>query len=362
MLWLKSSRRLSDRVSFLAEGWMALRGPLNDGDADGDLREAYVDLRFGRLDVRAGRQIIAWGRADGINPTDVLSGQDFAVLSPDDADRRLGTTSLRASYYLGGVSVTGVWLPELRGHEFVLPMPPPGVAIVQNDQRWPGDQWAARAEQTGRAIDWSVSYFRGRDMAPDLGAVGGNDAPAIRLSHHPVRVYGADMAANIGRVGVRAEGAFVQTADSQGQDPFTKNSYVFIVAGADRTFGGLLNVNVQYLFRYVRDDPPLPAAAADFTSVIVAQQAIVNGQTQRAQHGASWRVAYRWLHETLEAECAAAGYAEPAGATLRPKVTYAVTDHWKAVAGAELFRGEAVSAFGLLRRNTGGYVEVRWSF
>jgi hypothetical protein len=43
-------------------------------------------------------------------------------------------------------------------------------------------------------------------------------------------------------------------------------------------------------------------------------------------------------------------------------VTYAVTDHWKAVAGAELFRGEAVSAFGLLRRNTGGYVEVRWSF
>src|SRR4029079_6673835 len=68
MLWLKTSHKVSDRVSFLAEGWTALRGPLEYGDATGELREAFVDLRFGRLDVRAGRQIIAWGRADGGNP------------------------------------------------------------------------------------------------------------------------------------------------------------------------------------------------------------------------------------------------------------------------------------------------------
>lgn len=361
MLWLKTSRRLSDRVSFLAEGWAALRGPLNDGDAVGELREAYVDLRLGRLDIRAGRQIIAWGRADGINPTDILSGQQFALLAPDDADRRLGTASTRASYYFGDVSVTGVWLPEFRGHEFVLPAPPPGVALVQDGRRWPGNQWAVRAEQTGRTVDWSLSYFHGLDMAPDLVATDSNDGRAIRLAHHPVRVLGADMATNVGRVGLRAEGSFVQTADPRGRDPFTKNPYVFIVAGADRTFGGLLNLNVQYLFRYVRKDPP-PAAGTDFASIVAAQQAIVNSQAQRAQHGASLRIAYKWLHDTLEAECAAAGYAEPAGTTLRPKLTYAVTDHWKALAGAEIFRGESASSFGLLRRNTTGYLEVRWSF
>jgi hypothetical protein len=361
MFWLKISRRLSDRVSFLSEGWVALRGPLNDGDTAGELREAYVDLRLGRLDLRAGRQIIAWGRADGINPTDVLSGQQFALLTPDDADRRLGTTSVRASYYVGDVSVTGVWLPEFRGHEFVLPAPPPGVALVQDGRRWPGNQWAVRAEQTGRAVDWSISYFDGMDMAPDLVATGSSDAPAIRLAHHPVRVFGADLATNAGRVGLRAEGAFIETADSQGRDPFTKNPYVFIVAGADRTFGGQLNLNVQYIFRYVREDPP-PAEGTDFASIVAAQQAIVNSQARRAQHGASLRIAYKWLHDTLEAECAAAGYAEPAGATLRPKVSYAMTDHWKALAGAEFFRGDAASAFGLLRRNTTGYLEARWSF
>src|SRR5688572_19275490 len=312
MLWLKTSRRLSSRVSLLAEGWTSLRGPLEDGDATGEVREAFVDVRLGRFDVRAGRQIIAWGRADGINPTDNLSGQDLTLLVPEDADRRLGTTAVRASYYAGALSLTGVWLPEFRGHEFALPVPPSGVSFVRDDEHWPGDQWAVRVEQTGRAVDWSISYFSGKDMAPDLGVVARNGAPpGILLSHHRVRVFGADMAGNLGRFGLRAEGAFMETEDTRGADPFVKNPFVFVVAGVDRTFGGLLNLNVQYLFRYVLDNPTIPVRSDDFASVVATQHSILNGQTRSAQHGASFRIAYKWLHETLETECAAAAYAGP---------------------------------------------------
>jgi hypothetical protein len=361
MLWLKTSRRVSDRVSFLTEGWTTLRGPLENGDATGELREAFVDLRFGRLDVRAGRQIIAWGRADGVNPTDNLSGQDLTLLVPDEADRRLGSTAVRASYYVGDVSLIGVWLPESRGHKFALPAPP-GVVFVLDGARWPGNQWALRAEQTGGAVDWSVSYFRGRDVAPDLGPGVTGTGPGVWISHHRVNVIGADMAANLGRFGLRAEGAHVSTEDRGGTDPFTKNPYLFLVAGADRTFGGRLNLNLQYLFRYVLKDPAMPEGAGDFESAVARQQAILNSQTRSAQHGASFRIAYNWLHETLEAELAAAGYARPSGATLRPKVTYALTDAWKVLAGAEVFRGEAASLFGLMGHNTTGYAELRWSF
>jgi len=368
MLWLKTSRRLSDRVSFLAEGWTSLRGPFEHGDAKGELREAFLDLRFGRLDVRAGRQIIAWGRADGVNPTDNLSGHDLTLLAPDDADRRLGTTAVRGSYYLGDVSLTGVWLPEFRGHEFALPAPPPGVAFVREEDQWPGDQWAVRVEQTGRAVDWSVSSFTGKDMAPDLGPHI-ETIPGILLSHHRVRAFGADMAANLGRFGLRVEGAYVDTSDAGGADPFTKNPYVFIVAGTDRTWGGVLNLNVQYLCRYVLDDPAasLKASIHDgesdgFASVVATQHAILNSQTRSAQQGASFRIAYKWLHETLEAEVAAAAYAGPKGATVRPKVVYAVNDRWKVLAGAEIFRGEQSSLFGLLRPNSIGYLELRRSF
>ena len=364
MLWLKTSRRLSDRVAFLAEGWTSLRGPFEHGDATGELREAFLDLRFGGLDVRAGRQIIAWGRADGVNPTDNLSGHDLTLLVPDDADRRLGSTAVRASYYLGDLSLTGVWLPEFRGHEFALPAPPPLVAFVREDDHWPGDQWAVRVEHTGHTVDWSVSYFRGKDMAPDL-SVDVAATPKILLSHHRLRVLGGDMTANLGRFGLRAEGAYVETEDTQGADPFTKNPFVFIVAGADRTWGGLLNLNVQYLLQYVLDDPEAGLQTGihdDFASLVTTQQAILNSQTRRTQHGASFRIAYKWLHETLEAEVAAAAYAGPRGATMRPKVVYAITDDWKAILGAEVFRGDAASRFGLLRPNSVGYLELRWSF
>jgi hypothetical protein len=361
MLWLKSSRRLSNRVSFLAEGWTSLRGPLEGRDTAGELREAYVDLRLGRLDVRVGRQILAWGRADGVNPTDNLSGQNLTLLAPDDVDRRLGTTAVRASYYLGDVSVAGVWLPEFRAHQFSLPAPPPGVSFLRQAPRWPGNQWALRVEQTGRAIDWSVSYFKGRDTSPDLDVVAG----AIRLSHHQLRVLGGDMTANLGRFGLRAEAAYVRTDDADGRDPFTKNPFVFVVAGADRTFGGLLNVNAQYLFRYMLKDPEAGLKTGgyeDVASAVATQQAILNSQTRQAQHGASFRVGYKWLHETLEAEVAAAGYAAPSGAAVRPKVTYALTDHWKVIGGAEIMRGETASLFGLMRQNSTVFSELRWSF
>jgi hypothetical protein len=373
MIWMKATRPLNNRVSFLVEGWAALRGPIGDSDAAGELREAFVDVRFGQLDVRIGRQIIAWGRADGVNPTDNLTGEDLTLLAPDDDDRRLGTTAVRASYYLGDVSVTGLWLPEFRGLRFPLPPAPPGQAFVRDVDEWPGDQWAVRVEQTGRAVDWSASYFDGLDLFPDLGIdvglVSGAPAiPGIRLTHHRVRIAGGDMAANIGRFALRAEGAYVDTEDSTGDDPYTKNPFVFLVLGGDRTFREYLNLNVQYLYRFVVDYQPAPlpapiASRASFIHATVAsQQSVLNSQVRRVQHGMSFRVAHKWLRETLEAECAAAAFFGPRGLNIRPKLIYAVSDHWKVLVGAEVFRGESSSVFGLLRPNTATYLEARWSF
>ena len=364
--WLKVKRPLSESVSFLAEGWMALNGAAENLDATSELREAFVDVRRNRLDVRAGRQILAWGRADGINPTDNLTGEDLTLLAPDDDDRRLGTVALRASYYFGDLSVSGYLLPEFRGHRFPLPSPAANLTFSRDAPEWPGDQWAVRVEQTGRAIDWSLSYFDGLDLLPDLGLpaapVASRAADVIDISHHRVRILGADMAATAGRFGLRAEGAYVHTEDPHGRDPYTKNPFVFLVAGTDRTFREHLNVNFQYLFRFVREFSPIDRSLPGLAGVVAAQQAVLSSQTHRVQQGASFRAAYQWLHDTLEVECAAAGYVEPRGIAFRPKVTYAVTDRWRALAGAEIFGGEAASIFGLLEPNSTVYFEARWSF
>jgi hypothetical protein len=273
--------------------------------------------------------------------------------------------ALRASYHLGDVSFTGFWLPEFRGHRFPLP-PAPRMTFIREHPEWPGDQWALRVEQTGRAVDWSVSYFRGRDLTPDLGTRLAPEVSAsvtaISLSHHRVRAFGADMAANVGRIGLRAEGAYVDTEDTSGRDPFTKNPFLLVVVGGDRTFGEYLNLNVQYLYRFVGEYRVSGEELSPTQAGIAELQGILNSQTRRVQHGASFRVAYKWLRETLEGEYAAVGFFGPDGLALRPKIAYAVSDNWKVLVGGELFRGDSSSLFGLLRPNSTWYVEARWSF
>jgi len=41
------------------------------------LREAYVNAYMGPVDVRLGKQIVVWGRADGINPTNNITPQNL---------------------------------------------------------------------------------------------------------------------------------------------------------------------------------------------------------------------------------------------------------------------------------------------
>ena len=366
MLWGKIARPITPKLSFLVDGWTALRGPFGDGHARGELREGFVTFISGPLEIRAGRQIIAWGRADGINPTDNLTAQDLTLLAPDDSDRRLGSTAVRATYSAGDISATAIWIPEFRGHR--IPLPPVAGGVSTPDSEWRADQIAIRLEQTGRAIDWSVSAFHGGDLSPDLGEQANRqmgqepNETGLSLQHHDVTVIGADAAGNLGRYGLRAEAAYFRTEDGHGTNRFIKNPYLFVVAGGDRTIREHMNVNVQYLFRFTTDINSVVPRDPMFADLVARQQAVMSAQTQQAQHGASARVSYKWLHDTLEAEVAAAGYARPGGSVIRPKITYAVSDRMKLLFGGEFYRGEAASQFGMLRGNSGGFAEMRWSF
>ena len=199
-------------------------------------------------------------------------------------------------------------------------------------------------------MDWSVSYFHGKDLAPDLGVAGqAGGPPGVQLSHHRVRVFGADMAANVGRFGVRAEGAYVGTEDSSGSDPFTKNPFVYLVAGTDRTFGGLLNLNVQYLYRHVLADPTMPASPMDFA----VGRGDAAGDSQQPDPPLSTGVAspvLKWLHDTLEAECAPR-VCRAAGSRGAAEGRLCGNRRLEGLAGAEIFNGETSSLFGLMRRN-----------
>ncbi len=361
-LWLKAAPTLWPNASLVVEGWVQNQDLFHADATEGALREAYLDARLRDLDLRIGKQIIVWGRADRINPTDNLTPRDFTLLVPEDDDQRLGTAAVKATYHLGGIALSGVWLPHFEPDTIPFQRVP-GVVLNQHLPANTLAQWAIKIEQTGRAVDWSLSYFDGFDLFPGLSITQVTATSLdLTMKHHRIRVIGADAATTVGRYGLRAEAAYTFTQDPRGTDPGVANPSFFLVVGGDRTFLEYLNVNLQYLFKYVVNfHSPSEILDPIQRSVAIQEDAIAN-QTDRIQNGVSIRVNNKWLNETLEAEVAAILSFTRLDFVVRPKLVYALTDRWKVTVGADIFRGEPQSFFGRLRDNSTAYAEFRWSF
>ena len=364
-LWMRATPRLGPKASITVEGWVRNEDLLRSDAPQGLLRELYLDLSLGPVDFRLGKQIVVWGRADGINPTDNISPRDMTLLVPDDADQRSGTYAARGRYYLGSVSLAAWWLPGFFPDIVPIPALPPPLVTVEP---LPGavdslGQGAAKIEQTGGSVDWSLSYFDGYDRLPDLGAVTVSPTETdVLLRHHRIRVAGGDFAANAGRFGLRGEAAFTFTEDWAGQDLETKKPFFFAVLGIDRTFGEYLNVNAQYLLRVVTNyqspfDVPDPTARE-----LAITQAIINNQADRVQQGGTFRLADKWLNETLEADLSGIFYVPRFNWAIRGKGAYALNDRWKIVIGFDYFQGMTPSFFQFLQKNSTIFTELRLAF
>lgn len=123
-LSLQTNYKPNDNFNFYSEIWIRSIGfpdinKSNDltnkqklSPVELDLREAYLDL-YGlfskNLDLRIGRQRIAWGVADKLNPTDNLNPNDLEDVW--DFGRHQASNGIKASYYLNDWSVTSIFIP-----------------------------------------------------------------------------------------------------------------------------------------------------------------------------------------------------------------------------------------------------------
>ena len=136
-----------------------------------EVREAYVNAYLGPLDLRLGQQIIVWGRADALNPTNNLTPLDFRIHSPIEDDIRLGNAGARAFLRFAPFRLEGVWMP------LYLPTELPVVALPQyvsyGAPLFPSlnlkdGTEAVRLHLELPAIEMSVSYLHGFALLPGL--------------------------------------------------------------------------------------------------------------------------------------------------------------------------------------------------
>ena len=137
------------------------------GNAQGtfvDLREAYVNAYLGPFDLRLGKQIIVWGRADALNPTNNLTPVDFRIRSPLEDDIRLGNVGARAFLRLAPVRLEGVWMPTYLATE----LPPVGLPpdVVLRARRCFRRRTCATGSSPGASTwSWPRSRRRSRTCA-----------------------------------------------------------------------------------------------------------------------------------------------------------------------------------------------------
>jgi hypothetical protein len=349
------------RIGFFLDANLYGEDFTRSADTVGDVRELYSFGNLHKFDLKLGRQIIVWGRADKVNPTDSLSVRDLTFLAPNDDDQRTGVFTAQQTYTFGDSRIIAVWQPEWREPKFPIPELPAGVSIDSSKPENPERQFALKFDRTGGDVDFSFSYFNGIDRVPDLELAPGLGLN-ILLAFKPIEVFGADAAFNLGSYGLRAEVAYTKTGDDGGDSPTTKNSFWFGVIGADRSISENLNVNLQYMIRSI-DNWQSPNVIANPVTKLLAQEGqLLANQQQAFQQGLTVRVLHRALEQTLETELAGIVWFQKGDSLFRPKITYSFNDRWKGILGAEIYSGPQDSHLGRLVPYTSGFTEVRYFF
>jgi hypothetical protein len=324
-----------------------------------ELREGYVERSFGDVDVKFGRQIIVWGRADKVNPTDVWSVRDLTLLATDNEDQRLGATAVQANWRLGQVSLIGVWQPEWRTPIFPTPQLPAGLTAHNLGPNDPSGQFGLKIDHSGGGVDWSLSYAQVIDKTPDLRL---GTPTNLDLIYQPIQMYGADAAVPIGQYGLRTEIAYNRRLRRDNPNTFTKYNDLFLVAGIERTFDGEFNVNVQYMYRRNERFQDPDDIADPLRRSLAQREAILANQFARSMSGVSVRIVDRFLNETLQAEISGIVWQGRGGGTLGIKLSYAVNDRLQFIVGSQIYFGPKTGFFGGFDRASNLYAEARWGF
>lgn len=360
--WLSLRPREIAAAKFFFEGYVAKNDTTRRSPSKIEAREAYIEKSFGDFDLRVGRQIVVWGRADKVNPTDQWTSKDLTLLSTDDEDQRLGTAMLTAAWNFGSYRIIGLYVPEWRAPMYPIP-PIAGISLANLTPSSPARQFALKIDQTGGSFDWSLSYSNVISKLPTLDVLSaGPDGTRIGLNYEHVEVFGADFAMNFGRIGLRAESAYTLAPDSNGNDPTKFNRELFTVLGADHSPIENLNFNLQVLYKHVFQYRTPNSFSDSSMRLLAAQENLVANQLDSNQFGLSFRPNFKMMNETLELEAAYVQWFGVPGGLVRPKATYAFNDHFKGCIGAEKYFGTNDSFFGRLSNLSSFFTELRYSF
>ncbi|NOX36054.1 MAG: hypothetical protein GXO78_00805 [Calditrichaeota bacterium] len=352
-----------------------------------EFREAYVevyDFLLPNLDLRVGRQRIAWGTGDGLNPTDNLNPDDLEDIF--DFGRHFPTNALMMTYYLNDLSLQMVYIPVFtpailpfgdwaEAFRASMPVPPylrirsyQDRVLLPENRLSQTSSFAAKVSGTLFSYDWSLSYYVGRDDLPiltNLTLTPSEVPPAYDVQAELVfprfRVLGADMAGEIMGVGIWAEAAlfFPDRIDGvlriaspagthvQKRQVLKDEPYLKFLIGADYTFKNGWYINGQFLRGFIhergRDE------LVDYLLVRLEKRAW-NDALKIVPFGIALAIP-DWSR-----------YRDNFGFAGGPQISYHPVDALEVSIGAFIIEGKGDNLFSKVKQLDEGFLKVTYSF
>jgi hypothetical protein len=335
-----------------------------------ELKEGYLDYYSSLVDIRFGKQIITWGKADELNPTDVLCPQNMGNILEDKAIRKIGLVFFKTDWNLDFITLTAIWKPEFNYFR----LPPlksrwsffsiPGVLSLPEplypDRELKNTEWAFKLSKTIERFDFTISWFDGWDniFTPEVAINPVTQELQVNnLVFYRTRMIGADFASVAGSFGFWGEGGFFFTEDNEGTDPNIKNPYAQFVIGADYDFGSNVRLNVQYYQEIITkidnnaEETSEESIISKLGLNLPIQQAISCRIEKKFGEGDAHRVELLTLYDPKHT-----------GIMLISKLAYSPEDAFVVEIGGALFSGKSPSLFGRFNRNDELYLKGTFSF
>ncbi len=237
------------------------------------LREAYLDAYSRHVDVRLGRQIVIWGKSDGLAITDIVSPRDLSsFLIPEFRELRLPVTAAKANAYLGPAELELIYIPVFTPSilpspdsiwfaAFDAPVEPtlnpaPDVGSGVED----GEYYARLRLMGGRGdLDLAGGYFWTNEPAPtierEFSAPGVPSGITVTPEHYRQTMAGGAFSSALGPIIVRGESAWFTPVRVRTSDPADAHGYavtdrISSLVGIDTVVAGL-DLSAQLMHEYL---------------------------------------------------------------------------------------------------------------
>jgi hypothetical protein len=308
------------------------------------VRGLSVSYSKGRLTLEGGKQLIRWGKADILNPTDHFAARDFLNVVRTEF---LGTTAAHLTYGDQSNSLELVAAPVFIPSRMPLLNQrwggvPPNISIVNQPTRYPGGtQLGGRWNHIGKAAEFSLSYFQGFHTLPLIeGQLLPQPVPAVAVQRfYPrLRSYGADLAVPLRAVGFKAEAAYYDSRTN------AADRYLLWVAQLERQSGEWSFVG-GYSGQVVTRATPIPSFDPD--------RGLTRAFLGRAGYTIDTNRSF-----SLQAAIRQNGH----GVWVKAEYSEAFQQHWRLTAGIAVIRGSGDDFFSPYRRNSYASLALRYSF